>query len=60
MIANARARFSGGALHLLELLDLAEEQEVVIRIEEGSASGVLSDSLLEMFERFQQAVPPAT
>ena len=33
MIAKARARFSGGALHPLEPLDLAEGQEVVVSIE---------------------------
>ena len=33
MIAKARARFSGGALHLLEPLNLAEGQEVVVSIE---------------------------
>ena len=34
MIAKARARFSGGALHPLEPLDLAEGQEVVVSVEE--------------------------
>ena len=36
MIAKARARFSGGALHPLEPLDLAEGQEVVVSVEEIS------------------------
>ena len=38
MIASARARFSGGVLHPLEPLDLAEGQEVLVSIEELSTS----------------------
>ena len=60
MIAKVRARFSGGALHLLEPLDLAEGQEVVICIEDGSAPDPVSNSVLEMFERLHQAAPPGT
>ena len=33
MIANARARFSGGVLHPLEPLDLAEGEEVLVSIQ---------------------------
>ena len=36
MKAKARARFSGGALHPLEPLDLAEGQEVLVSVEEVS------------------------
>ena len=34
MIAKVKARFSGGVLHPLEPLDLAEGQEVLVSIEE--------------------------
>ena len=33
MIANARARFSGGVLHPLEPLDLVEGEEVLVSIQ---------------------------
>ena len=33
MIANARARFSGGVLHPLEPLDLEEGEEVLVSIQ---------------------------
>ena len=57
MIAKARARFSGGVLHLLETLDLVEGQEVVVRIETAAMppelpEGVaLSDSVADKPKR---------
>ena len=60
MIAKARARFSGGALHLLEPLDLVEGQEVVVSVEGASTETKASESILEMFERLRNSVPPDT
>ena len=60
MIAKARARFSGGALHLLEPLDLAEGQEVLVSVEEASYEAKASETILEMFERLRNSVPPDT
>ena len=44
MTASTKARFSGGVLHPLEPLDLAEGQEVLVSIEElsvGDSEGSL-------------------
>ena len=60
MIAKARARFSSGALHLLEPLDLTEGQVVLVSVEDGSPPDPVSDSVLDMFERLHQAAPPGT
>ena len=60
MIATARARYSNGALVPLEPLGLEEGREVVLRIEDGAGFGPAGTSVLEMFERLHQAVPPET
>ena len=45
MIVKARDRFSGGALHPLDPLDLAEGQEVVVSIETAAVSPELPEGV---------------
>ena len=64
MIANVRARFSNGKLTPLEPLDLKEGEVVVMSIEEvgpsdkASKPALTGESLLEMFEKLRESVPP--
>ena len=60
MIANVRARFSNGILKPLEMLDLDEGQEVVVSIEDATPPAKRKESILEMFERLRNSVPPDT
>lgn len=58
MIANVRARYSNGVLEPLEMLDLDEGQEVVVSIENATPPAEPKESILEMFERLRNSVPP--
>ena len=58
MIANVRARFSNGVLEPLEMLELDEGQEVVVSIEDATPPAKGKESILEMFERLRNSVPP--
>ena len=55
MIANVKARYANGVLTPLEPLDLAEGEEVTLSI-----AGAKRESLLEMFDRLRDSVPPDT
>lgn len=55
MIKNFRARYSNGVLTPLEPLDLEEGVVVTLTITE-----VKHESLLEMFDRLRDSVPPDT
>ena len=60
MIANIKARYENGVLMLLEPLDLEEGQEVVVSIEDAAPQANGKESILEMFERLRNSVPPDT
>ncbi len=60
MIANVKARYSKGVLTPLEPLDLEEGKEVVVSIEEPSPQAKDGETILEMFERLRNSVPPDT
>ena len=58
MIANVRARFTKGVLESLDMLELDEGQEVVVSIEDATPPAERQESILEMFERLRNSVPP--
>ena len=58
MIANVRARYENGVLTPLEPLDLEEGAEVVVSVEEAAPQTNGTESILEMFERLRNSVPP--
>ena len=60
MIANVRARYENGVLTPLEPLDLEEGKEVVVSIEDSAPQANGKESVLEMFERLRESVPPDT
>ena len=60
MIANVKARFSNGALVPLEPLDLEEGKVVVVSVEDAAPQANGRESILEMFERLRNSVPPDT
>ena len=60
MIANVKARYVNGVLTPLEPLDLEEGKEVVVSIEDSPSSGKHRESILQMFERLRNSVPPDT
>jgi len=60
MIANVKARYSNGVLTPLEPLDLEEGKEVVVSIEDATPRANGEETILEMFERLRNSVPPDT
>lgn len=58
MIASVKARYSGGVLTPLEPLDLEEGEEVRLSIEGLQSPGASRESLVEMFDRLRESVPP--
>ncbi len=60
MIANVKARYSKGVLTPLEPLDLEEGKEVVVSIEVATPLATGEETILEMFERLRNSVPPDT
>ena len=60
MITNVKARYSKGVLTPLEPLDLEEGKEVVVSIEDQTPLANREETILEMFERFRNSVPPDT
>ena len=58
MIASVKARYAGGVLTPLEPLDLEEGEEVRLSIEGSQPSGAPGESLVEMFDRLRESVPP--
>ena len=60
MIANVKARYENGVLTPLEPLDLEDGKEVVVSIEDAAPQANGKESILEMFERLRNSVPPDT
>ena len=60
MIVNIKARYENGVLTPLEPLDLVEGREVVVSIEDIPPRANGKESILEMFERLRESVPPDT
>ena len=60
MMANVKARYSKGVLTPLEPLDLEEGKEVVVSIEVATPQATGEETILEMFERLRNSVPPDT
>lgn len=60
MIANVKARYSKGVLTPLEPLDLEEGKEVVVSIEDAIPQANGEETILDMFERLRNSVPPDT
>ena len=60
MIANVKARYSKGVLTPLEPLDLEEGKEVVVSIEVATPQATGEETILDMFERLRNSVPPDT
>lgn len=58
MVASVKARYTGGVLTPLEPLDLEEGEEVRLSIEGSRSSDAPRESLVEMFDRLRQSVPP--
>ena len=58
MIANVKARYENGVLTPLEPLDLEEGKEVVVSIEDAAPQANGKETILEMFERLRNSVPP--
>ena len=57
---NIKARYENGVLTPLEPLDLEEGKEVVVSIEDALPQANGKESILEMFERLRNSVPPDT
>ena len=60
MIANVKARYANGVLTPLEPLHLEEGKEVLVSIEDATPQANGKESILEMFERLRNSVPPDT
>lgn len=60
MIAHVKARYENGVLTPLEPLDLAEGAEVTVSVEEAGAQVNGTETILEMFDRLRESVPPDT
>ena len=60
MIANVKARYSNGVLTPLDPLYLEEGKVVVLSIEDAAPQANGRESVLEMFERLRNSVPPDT
>ena len=58
MTASVKARCANGVLTPLELLHLEEGKEVVVSIEDAPPRANGKESILEMFERLSESVPP--
>ena len=59
-MSTVRARYENGVLTPLEPLDLEEGKEVVVSIEDAPRQANGKESILEMFERLRNSVPPDT
>ena len=60
MIMNVKARYSNGVLTPLDPLDLEEGREVVVSIEDATPRSNGEETILEMFDRLRNSVPPDT
>ena len=60
MIMNVKARYSNGVLTPLDPLDLEEGREVVVSIADATPRSNGEETILEMFERLRNSVPPDT
>ena len=60
MITNVKARYTKGVLRPLEPLDLEEGKEVMVSIDEAPQPAPTGESILQMFERLRESVPPDT
>ena len=60
MIVNVKARYSNGVLTPLGPLHLEEGKVVVLSIEDAAPQANGKESVLEMFERLRNSVPPDT
>lgn len=58
MVAGVKAKYADGVLTPLEPLDLQEGEEVRLSIEGSQPSGTPQESLVEMFDRLRESVPP--
>ena len=59
-MSTVRARYENGVLTPLEPLDLEEGTEVVVSIQDATPQAKGKESILEMFERLRNSVPPDT
>ena len=60
MAARVRATYSSGVLTPVVPLDLDEGSEVVVSIEVLTSQDSVPESMLQMFERLRNSVPPET
>ncbi len=60
MIAHVKARYENGVLTPLEPLDLEEGVEVTVSVEDAPPQVNGKESILEMFDRLRESVPPDT
>ena len=60
MNTSVKARYSKGVLTPLEPLDLEEGREVVVSIADAPPRANGEETILEMFERLRNSVPPDT
>ena len=60
MAARVRATYSSGVLTPMVPLDLDEGSEVVVSIEVLTSQDSVPESMLQMFERLRNSVPPET
>lgn len=60
MITSVKARYSKGVLTPLEPLDLEDGKEVVVSIVEANPQANGEETILEMFDRLRNSVPPDT
>ena len=58
MIAHVKARYENGVLTPLEPLDLEEGAEVTVSVEEAPPQANGKETILEMFDRLRESVPP--
>ena len=59
-MSTVRAKYENGVLTPLEPLDLEEGTEVVVSIQDATPQANGKESILEMFERLRNSVPPDT
>lgn len=57
-MSTVRAKYENGVLTPLEPLDLEEGTEVVVSIQDATPQANGKESILEMFERLRNSVPP--
>ena len=58
MTTTVRATYANGVLTPVEPLDLEEGEEVTVSIEGAQPPGGAHESLVEMFDRLRNSVPP--